>query len=215
MLNGYDSRLLASALKSVPKEITLKSALDGKEVKAHKFVLLAVSAYFLNMYTDCREDSDDTGDTEKTKKQFIHNLGFSGEAITQAVKILYQNSFPTLKAVDYIPILAVLDHIQADDFVHLLSEKIKQMIGKEVAIDVCIAAHAYGALDVKSRAIEVIIENFEWSKKTTTWKVELYKEPELIEEIWEARQSPNVTVITDFNKRRLTTYSARRTLSLK
>lgn len=188
----YESLLLATALEIVPKEVTLKSEVDDEEIEAHKFMLVAVSRYFRDMFA--------TQSVEASSNEVT--LAFSGAVISQVIDIIYDNYFPVLPLIDYLPIIEMLDYIRAEDFLRQLLEKVKRAVTEDVAIDLCIAAHEMpAAAEIKTVAIEVIGEHFEALKHGDKWKKDLCRHADLIEEVWAARTSPNIIVVSVLSER--------------
>jgi len=178
----YQKHLMAIYENTMFTDFTIICKAGGKEYKfpCHKAVIASGSAsgHFARMFG--------SGMTECSSGE-VEVEGYEKEEVEQFIKFLY-----TLKLEEEglekhsVKFLKMADQYDVPKMKADVTNFLRSRLTKDTVLDIVLAAHSYGAPELKSAAIDFIVKNKLEEKSLAEWKLALKGHEDLLFDIFSA-----------------------------
>ncbi|XP_065218140.1 protein roadkill-like [Planococcus citri] len=153
-----------NSLLENPKFADVKLSVNGKSYLAHKAVLAARSRVFARLFEDLDEE-----DGKKRNKIIMNGTYFDEDVMKAMLQYIYTGKCEAInRSADRL--LVVADEYELDGLKKSCSKLLEGSLSVENAINTLQLADTHHSNELKSRAIDFIVENSVQVLNTTEWK---------------------------------------------
>lgn len=153
-------------------DVVLK--IGDQDIKAHRAILAARSPVFKAMFEH---------DTLEKNNNEVVITDLTEESMTELLKFLYTGEVGDLNAQELLSLLVAADKYNLPKLKEQCSNSLCPLITNEIALNVMVLSNLHGDEELKSAAVQVVLDNAMEVMRSPEWLTFLKEYPEIANDI--------------------------------